>query len=155
MGSLYWQLNDSWPVVSWSSIDYYGNWKAMHYQGRRAFAPVLLNAFKEGDELCFYVLSDILQDYKNATLQLKLMDFNGKVVNKKVVKGEVPANSSTIFHKETYADLEVDPAKTLLLMTLKTQQGEVLSEEIFYFNYQKDQELPITKVACKTKQSNG
>jgi beta-mannosidase len=155
MGSLYWQLNDSWPVVSWSSIDYYGNWKAMHYQGKRAFAPVLLNAFKEGDELCFYVLSDVLQDYKNATLQLKLMDFNGKVLNKKVVKGEVPANSSTIFHKETYADLAVDPAKTLLLMTLKTQQGEVLSEEIFYFNYPKDQELPITKVTCKTKQSNG
>ena len=40
-------------------------------------------------------------------------------------------------------------------MTLKTQQGEVLSEEIFYFNYPKDQELPLTKVTCKTKQSNG
>ena len=155
MGSLYWQLNDSWPVVSWSSIDYYGNWKAMHYQGKRAFAPVLLNAFKEGDELCFYVFSDVLQDYKNVALQLKLMDFNGKVLSKKVVRGEVPANSSTIFHKEPYADLAVDPAKTLLLMTLKTQQGEVLSEEIFYFNYPKDQELPITKVTCKTKQSNG
>jgi beta-mannosidase len=114
-----------------------------------------LNAFKEGDELCFYVLSDILQDYKNATLQLKLMDFNGKVLNKKVVKGEVPANSSTIFHKEAYADLAIDPAKTLLLMTLKTQQGEVLSEEIFYFCYPKDQELPMAKVSFKTKQSDG
>ena len=155
MGSLYWQLNDSWPVVSWSSIDYYGNWKAMHYQGKRAFAPVLLNAFKEGDELCFYVLSDELQNYKNATLQLKLMDFDGKVLNKKVVKGEVPANSSAIFHRETYADLAVNPANTLLLMTLKNQQGEVLSEEIFYFSYPKDQELPMSKVTCKTKQSDG
>lgn len=34
MGTLYWQLNDSWPVVSWSSIDYYGNWKALHYQAK-------------------------------------------------------------------------------------------------------------------------
>ena len=102
MGSLYWQLNDSWPVVSWSSIDYYGNWKAMHYQAKRAFAPVFLNVFQEGDDLCFYTLSDELKDYKNATLQWKLMDFNGKVLNKKTVKGEVPANASAVFHKEAY-----------------------------------------------------
>ena len=37
MGTLYWQLNDSWPVVSWSSIDYYGNWKALHYQAKMSF----------------------------------------------------------------------------------------------------------------------
>lgn len=155
MGSLYWQLNDSWPVVSWSSIDYYGNWKAMHYQGKRAFAPILLNAFKEGDDLCIYTLSDELQDYKNATLQLKLMDFNGKVLDRKVIKGEVPANASAIFHKEAYAGLAVNPANTLLLMTLKSQKGEVLSEEIYYFNYPKEQELPETQIQCKVKEMDG
>ena len=61
MGSLFWQLNDSWPVVSWSSIDYYGNWKAMQYQSQRAFAPVLINAIKEGDDLCVYLISDELR----------------------------------------------------------------------------------------------
>ena len=155
MGSLYWQLNDSWPVVSWSSIDYYGNWKAMHYQSQRGFAPVLLNAFKEGDDLCIYTLSDELKEHKNATLQLKLMDFNGKVLSKKVVKGEVPANVSAIFHKEAYADLATNPTNTLLLMTLKNQKGEVLSEEIFYFSYPKDQELPMPKVSYKVKQQDG
>ena len=155
MGSLYWQLNDSWPVVSWSSIDYYGNWKAMHYQSKRAFAPVLLNAFKEGDELYIYTLSDELKEYKNATLQLKVMDFNGKVLSKKTVKGEVPANASAVFHKEVYADLATHPTNTLLLMTLKDQKGKVLSEEIYYFNHPKDQELPVAKVSYKVKQLDG
>ena len=155
MGSLYWQLNDSWPVVSWSSIDYYGNWKAMHYQSKRAFAPVLLNAFKEGDQLCIYTLSDELKEHKNATLQLKVMDFNGKVLNKKEVKGEVPANASVVFHKEAYDGLATNPTNTLLLMTLKSQKGEVLSEEIYYFNYPKDQELPVAKVSYKVKQMDG
>ena len=155
MGSLYWQLNDSWPVVSWSSIDYYGNWKAMHYQSKRAFAPILLNAFKEGDQLCIYALSDELKEHKNATLQLKVMDFNGKVLNKKEVKGEVPANASAVFHKEAYDGLATNPTNTLLLMTLKNQKGEVLSEEIYYFNYPKDQELPVAKVSYKVKQMDG
>ena len=155
MGSLYWQLNDSWPVVSWSSIDYYGNWKAMHYQSKRAFAPILLNAFKEGDELCIYTLSDELKEYKNATLQLKVMDFNGKVLNKKEVKGEVPANASIVFHKEAYNVLATNPTNTLLLMTLKDQKGKVLSEEIYYFNHPKNQELPVAKVSYKVKQLDG
>ena len=155
MGSLYWQLNDSWPVVSWSSIDYYGNWKAMHYQSKRAFAPILLNAFKEGDELCIYTLSDELKEYKNVTLQLKVMDFNGKVLNRKEVKGEVPANASVVFHKEAYNVLATNPTNTLLLMTLKDQKGKVLSEEIYYFNHPKDQELPVAKVSYKVKQLDG
>ena len=155
MGSLYWQLNDSWPVVSWSSIDYYGNWKAMHYQGKRAFAPILLNAFKEGDDLCIYTLSDELQTMKNATLQLKVMNFDGKVLNSKLVKGEVPANASVVYCKENYEALAKDPRNTFLLMTLKDAKGKVLSEEIYYFNYPKDQELPVAKVSYKVKQMDG
>lgn len=43
MGAVYWQLNDCWPVTSWSSIDYYGRWKALHYAAKRFFAPLLLS----------------------------------------------------------------------------------------------------------------
>ena len=48
MGTVVWQLNDCWPVASWSSIDYYGRWKALHYYERRFFAPVLLSCEEEG-----------------------------------------------------------------------------------------------------------
>lgn len=48
MGTVYWQLNDCWPVASWSSIDYYGRWKALHYYARRFFAPLMLSCEEEG-----------------------------------------------------------------------------------------------------------
>ncbi|MCY1689467.1 hypothetical protein OVA29_00010 [Exiguobacterium sp. SL14] len=58
MGTLYWQLNDCWPVVSWSSIDYLGNWKALHYQVKRSFEnQVILVEEKEGI-LTFYAIND-------------------------------------------------------------------------------------------------
>ena len=48
MGAVIWQLNDCWPVASWSSIDYHGRWKALHYYARRFFAPVLISCHEEG-----------------------------------------------------------------------------------------------------------
>jgi beta-mannosidase len=50
MGALYWQLNDCWPVASWSSIEFTGRWKALHYAARRFFAPALVSAHVPGDE---------------------------------------------------------------------------------------------------------
>ena len=48
MGTVYWQLNDCWPVASWSSIDYYGRWKALHYYAKRFFSPVMISCEEEG-----------------------------------------------------------------------------------------------------------
>ena len=48
MGAVVWQLNDCWPVASWSSIDYYGRWKALHYFEKRFFAPILISCHEEG-----------------------------------------------------------------------------------------------------------
>ncbi len=49
MGTVVWQLNDIWPVASWSSIDYYGRWKALHYAEKRAFAPVMISCEETGE----------------------------------------------------------------------------------------------------------
>ena len=49
MGAVIWQLNDCWPVASWSSIDYFGRWKALHYAAKRFFAPIMVSACEEGE----------------------------------------------------------------------------------------------------------
>ncbi|WP_339287538.1 glycoside hydrolase family 2 protein [Paenibacillus sp. FSL E2-0201] len=58
MGALYWQLNDCWPVASWSSIDYYGRWKAMHYAAKHFFAPILVSAHDEGTRVSLHVSNE-------------------------------------------------------------------------------------------------
>ena len=156
MGSLPWQLNDSWPVVSWSSIDYYGNWKAMHYQIRRAFAPVLVDAIKEGNNLSYYIMSDRLTD-EELTLNLELMDFNGKVYRKQKVDGLLPANTSKLFYQEPVEQALAgrDSATTFMHMVVKSKKGEVLSDEIYYFAHPKDQLLPKTSLQWQVKQKKG
>ena len=158
MGTLYWQLNDSWPVVSWSSIDYYGNWKALHYQARRAFAPLLVNAIQEGDSLSVYLISDLLEKQSQLTLEMKVIDFNGKTLDKEVVRAvEAPANvSSCIFRKPLSEWVTPEHRKnSFLLLALKDKTGKKIAEEVYFFNKTKDLELPRTNVFMKVKQSDG
>ena len=62
MGALYWQLNDCWPVASWSSIEFTGKWKALHHLARRFFAPALVSAHVPGDE------ETIIGNYRTTTV---------------------------------------------------------------------------------------
>ena len=153
MGSLFWQLNDSWPVVSWSSIDYYGNWKAMQYQSQRAFAPVLINAIKEGDDLCVYLISDELQDRDDVRLTVELMDFDGKSHGKWTHSGKLSANTSMLFLKKRVDEFlsKQDAATSFLRFTLKAKNGAALADEVFYFAYPKDQKLPEARIETSVK----
>ena len=76
MGSLYWQLDDCWPVASWSSIDYYGSWKALQYAARRFFAPVLVSPVDDNGTLRVYLVSDRRTNLP-AHLTLRLIDLDG------------------------------------------------------------------------------
>ena len=78
MGSIYWQLNDCWPVASWSSIDYYGRWKALQYYARRFYAPILVSPhLKAGPSRS---MSSRTKRPATGDLRLRLMDFDGKVL---------------------------------------------------------------------------
>lgn len=63
-GTLYWQLNDCWPVASWSSIDYYGRWKALHYAAKRFYAPILLSIEDQGALMEVHVTSDLTEPWQ-------------------------------------------------------------------------------------------
>ena len=94
MGSLYWQLNDCWPVASWSSIDYYGKWKPLHYQIKKAFSNCILSFQKKQDSLAIYIVSDSLKELFGE-LRICSFDFSGKKIFEKVKQVEVKSNSST------------------------------------------------------------
>jgi beta-mannosidase len=75
-GTLYWQLNDCWPVASWSSLDYFGRWKALHYAARRFYAPLLLSIEDTPTAQSIYVVSD-LQEACTAALHWSLETLDG------------------------------------------------------------------------------
>ncbi len=58
MGSLYWQINDCWPVASWSGIDYFGRWKALHYYARRFYNDLLISPHEADGKINIHLVSD-------------------------------------------------------------------------------------------------
>ena len=72
-GTLYWQFNDAWPAISWSSIDYYGRWKPLQFMAKRLYPDVAIFVVKDK----IYAVSDELYEVKALTL-IKVFDLNGK-----------------------------------------------------------------------------
>jgi len=140
MGFLYWQLNDSWPVISWATMDYYGRPKAGMYMAKRFFAPVLVSPREEDGKVNVYVVSDRAADEK-ASLQVRLMDFDGKVLWSKKIEHKVKALSSEkalSISKEDLAGANYDPEKTFISAKLVDEKGEVVSSNDLYFKRPKD-----------------
>ncbi len=81
MGTIYWQLNDTWPVASWSSLDYGGRWKVMHYLVRRFFQPVSVAAIPSEDNktIRFSLVNDTNADV-TADISVSLLKHNGERV---------------------------------------------------------------------------
>lgn len=79
MGSLYWQIDDCWPVASWSSIDYYGRWKALQFYARHFYNNLLISPHVEDERLKLYVVSDQTKPTP-AKINVVVMNFDGQVV---------------------------------------------------------------------------
>lgn len=157
MGTLYWQLNDSWPVVSWSGIDYYGNWKALHYQARRAFAPLALDVYREEDRLQLWLMSDKTEDTKHLSLEMKLCDFKGKILRKHCLKTGMKANVSIPVWEGNVTEW-VTPEQqkwTYLLLTLRDRKGQKIVEEPYFFAKPKELELPLANVSVRSQMRDG
>lgn len=93
MGAIYWQINDCWPVASWSSLDYFGRWKALHYYAKRFFKPVLLSAEENGSQVKLNVSNETLAGF-TGKLAWKLRDNRYGVISKGFLDVEVASLSA-------------------------------------------------------------
>lgn len=148
MGSLYWQINDCWPVASWSSTDYYQKWKALQYYVKKGFEPVLVSPFTQGDTLKVDVINDKLEPI-NVELKLKLMDFNGKVIWEKNSPITVPANTSTNFfevNKTAFLAENGNLADQVVLVCELVENENVISKNSLFFKPFKELKIERPKV---------
>lgn len=131
MGALYWQLNDCWPAPSWSSIDYHGRWKALHYFVRRAFAPIRVSCIADpvAGTVGFFVASD-RRDPRPARLHWTLTDIAGRELSSGAKPVRIPANGARRLHRISLARLRPGrPPDDLLVWVRLTCNGHVLSED--------------------------
>ncbi|TXI91825.1 MAG: glycoside hydrolase family 2 protein [Burkholderiaceae bacterium] len=149
MGSMYWQLNDAWPGASWSSIDYFGNWKALHYQARKAFAPTTLVAENLDGKTTVFVVSD---EASSRALQLRwrVMDFDGKVLGEEYHPVQSFAlGSMKVVELDNRKLLDKrDPRQTFLVLELSDAKT-LIASEVVYFEAAKN--LKLTNADVKMR----
>ena len=134
MGSLYWQLNDCWPAVSWSGIDFFGNWKALHYQAKHSFENLLISFEQDRNNVNVYVVNDELST-QNGLLKLQLIDVTGHIIWQESKDIKVETSSSNI-----YATLPIEIIKeNKSRVVLKADFNQASS--LFYFVKPKDLDL--------------
>jgi beta-mannosidase len=154
MGSLYWQINDCWPAASWSSIDYFGHWKAAHYAARDAYKEILINPVIKDGTVQVNLISDKLETQK-ANLILLLVDFEGKKLMEKSLNIEITANKSVVVYSETVKSLlsGADPVGVVLKLQVATVE-KVLSSQLLYFKPEKDLVLQIPELKYSVKEKD-
>ncbi|WP_352423608.1 glycoside hydrolase family 2 protein [Proteiniphilum sp.] len=157
MGAFYWQINDDWPVVSWSSIDYYNNWKAQHYRMRDVLAPLALGVESKDGQLNYYTMSDYLQDYNNLRLTVQVIDFSTGKRKEFTERVDAKANDSRIVKTFNIADLvsETEKAYTMIHAFLSDSKGNVISSKDHFFFWPNKLELPETEVKTSVQYRDG
>ncbi|HRE77425.1 MAG TPA: glycoside hydrolase family 2 protein [Flavobacterium sp.] len=141
MGTLFWQLNDCWPVTSWSAIDYYGDKKAFYYQTQRSFDPLLVHVYQNNSEIEIYTINDNQSDF-SGKLKLKIIDFQGNKLWNDSVLVKSKSNFSEIQFKITETILNQFDKKEIVLQAEFISENQI-KEAIHFFA--KPKELALKK----------
>ena len=144
MGTLYWQLNDCWPSISWSSIDYFGNWKALQYKAKKAFENVLISYEENKFNIKTFVINDTF-DEALGDLKMRMIDFKGNEIWSNSREILVQPNSS----QEVFSIPNVDIYRTNYIYITEFNN----KKSLYYFESPKNLNLPkgeITKEITKT-----
>jgi beta-mannosidase len=149
MGTLYWQLNDCWPVASWSSVDSLGRWKALHYMARRFFAPLLISGLDDWDTglVEVHVTSDRLAPC-SGTASWLLTDVAGRRLDGGELAVEIAANGDILATTLDLSErLAQHGARQLLLWLALRVGGESVSTNLVTFARPKHLELQTPGIA--------
>ncbi|MHC9011826.1 beta-mannosidase [Stenotrophomonas rhizophila] len=146
MGSLYWQLNDVWPGASWSSIDYAGRWKALHFHAKRFFADHAVAALRDEGVTRVSLLNDRQQGLQ-ATWRVRVIDLDGTQRSEQRHTVAVPPLSALEVGRFADADLlkGADPARTVAVVEL-FDGATLLSQQVVYFVPAKALALSAAKI---------
>lgn len=154
-GSLVWQYNDCWPGPTWSSVDYYGRWKAAHYGYRRAFAPVMIAGFVNEDKKQVHVkvASDLTVAAK-ARVEWQFTDLKGKVLKSGESTVDLPGLTSAVEGPllDTSDLLKESGAETTLLR-LKVEAGDNSHSNVLFFTRPKNLNLESPSISTQIKPS--
>jgi len=146
MGSLYWQLNDCWPVASWASIDYYGRWKALQYYARRFYNDLLVSPNEENSALQIYVVSD-RQQAQPAQLRARLMDLTGKVLEEKSEEIQVKPLASDVYLSLPVTQLLAQRQRNQVFIDAELLvNGTPVSRNLYFFDHMKNVRLPQPEI---------
>ena len=138
MGTLFWQLDDCWPVASWASLDYFGRWKALQYWARHFYAPITiapeLDGLRPGDAgqtLRLHLVSDDTRPHP-ATLHLRLMHFDGTLLASPLADQHLavtlaPLASTPVPPLALSSISGFDPKNTVAVVTLESSPDDAPS----------------------------
>lgn len=155
MGVLYWQLNDCWPVASWSSIDYYGRWKALQYYARRFYYDLLISPYVHDNKVDVFVVSDQLQPV-SGVIHYRMFDFHGKLLLEGTRQVQIPAQSSASYLLLDQSDLaqKGDPRETFLVFDLQVG-GQRVSRNLIFQEATHNLKLPVSPKIEATVSGSG
>jgi beta-mannosidase len=133
MGTMYWQLNDTWPGPSWSGIDYYGRWKALHYALKELYADLLIVPQSDQQQMSIQIISDYLNTLR-ANLIVEVFTLEGKMVSSTMFDLTIPANSSGKYMVLPMKTLlkGIKPNQVFARLRLVNESGE-LARNLHYF----------------------
>ncbi len=145
MGSLYWQLNDVWPTVSWSSIDYWGNYKAMHYKVREAYSPTIVDIIRKDNEYQLWLVSDSTSLDGCLNIQLSAHDYYGNKLWDDTIRYSV---SSSPFSKrvKTLDPMLFETEQIYVQILVRDGQNTVVASQVFYPIDPKEMRLPTAQI---------
>jgi beta-mannosidase len=151
MGSLYWQVDDCWPVASWSSMDYYGRWKALQFYARRFYNDLLVSPHEEEGKVAVYVVSDRV-NATPARLRVTLMDFDGKALFEKTIDVTVsPLNSKAYVELNKAELMNGRDARRIFLNCELIVEGKPISDNRLFFDSYKNLALAPSKIETNVR----